>query len=311
MRPLSRSFSLRFLFAKVAAVAVAIFVVLFAYERYQLNQARKSGWEIVETAKGLRVQFGDKQYWNLMRSRLHSFHDVTDLHVIYALEKEEWYFIVSQKNLQSLRLERSRVTSSSINRLGDLASLKQLSFLSCDLQQGAFQAVGNLDGLETLELDEGWLSAEQVQEIARLSSLRHLKLGRSDCFPYLRQLRNLESIEYSVGNEHFHTPMPPKYLKILLDFPRLKELSIRNNRTFRLEHFDVLGNCMHLELLDLRTSEISRQGLRHFQAIRPNVVFLYDEDLVNWEELDEPDIVPVQRDTLLEQPLPEALECAQ
>jgi hypothetical protein len=289
----------------IAGIALLIAVSIAGFNRYELYQARKAGWEFVKSERGLQVTVGDEQYLTFMRNRMPSHQPIIELHMHGRPTDNKWAFMLAQSEISMLTLNGCQVSPEQIESLRQLPQLKQLSIRSCQLEKNDIKAIAKLQGLETLELNEQRLNSEEVQELVKLYSLRHLMVREINDFQCLSQLHNLVSLEYWEDE----LTIPDKFLDTLLKLPQLKRLTIRKRRDLGSPSFDILAKCERLEFPDLRTSKISRDGLQQFQDTRPDVLLLFDAELVYEPKVVEPDPIPQEYDSLeLDVPKPESFE---
>jgi Leucine-rich repeat (LRR) protein len=162
--------------------------------------------------------------------------------------------VVENSKVSALLLYSAKLEGELPSELGELSSLKRLSFANNNLFGTIPSSLGMLDKLEYLDLSDNHLSGELPETIGRLSSLRELYLNNNelsgnipDSFGDLKSLHVLKMYE-----NNFSGSIP-------LTFGGLSSIEIlsiaENNLTGTIP--SELGSLSTLTFLDLKSNQLT------------------------------------------------------
>jgi hypothetical protein len=198
---------------------------------------------------------------------LQNLHELEDLNLgETAVDGEGLTHLGELPKLELLALDSTRVDSTGLFQLGDLANAHLLSLGNSRVDDAIIPRLVGLKRLEILQVSDTSISGE---------GLLRLHSALSDQRVWLEM--ELVSVH---GSSLFDESAPPRRrealftrLRALADEGRLKALDLSDTR-FNDQHQTLLSGLNNVEIIDLRGTQVSEEGLAQLRREFPDVEFL-------------------------------------
>lgn len=174
--------------------------------------------------------------------------------------------LLAKLKLRDLELSNLRITGEALAVVGNISTLNKL-YLGTYSPKGErnLSALASLKNLELLDLRENQISADDLAEVAQISSLKHLCLA--NCKVENGALQNLKSLEHLEVLDLAKNVLNPAKIKELAQLPALITLDLNSSNVNDQALADLATVLPRLQNIDLRNTVVTEKGVMQLSKL--------------------------------------------
>lgn len=227
--------------------------------------------ELNDDGRVVSVDFGYEDATNADVALVKSFSQLERLNVYSdGLTKDVLDDIKHLKNLRELQLPFA-MADEDIAKLAGLTKLRRLEFYSSNLTNKSVKVFGTMPDLERLDLNYSEVTAEAIDDIAKLVNLKVLYMsGITVSDADMEKLKNLTKLEEFEFEDDELTEEGYLVLSNMKNLKNLTELSTLSLRETKISDIGMiyLADLGKLSSLNIAETDISNDGLLQLRGLK-------------------------------------------